>query len=219
MENKINEIVKNMRKVPVDTQTVDVTVQPNLKIVQNLYDAMNLKVTNKCVELGFELEEFIAYIWTIFTWRVDFVNGGKKVPVMSKYVRVPALINLTLAQVGPCYDADFGLIFKPILAKCEIKLGDEALMSKVSARLQSIADYGFSFAAGIPRNPEGDIGTMSFNSLDDAIRNYVPDKHPSKAMLATVAMLASLTSTVTYRIEYGTLQEFEFLVRELIYRD
>lgn len=218
MEKKIADLMNNRGHVPVDTKEVCVKVQPNTTIVKNLYDAMNLKLSTKGAELQFSYEDFETYIFTLFIWRVNLVNGGKRNPVIAKYVRVPALINLTLAQIGPAYDKDFGLLFKPEV-DCDHKVGNDTLMERISSNLQSLADFGFSLAAGIPRNPEGDLGTMSFNLLEDMVRCYVPSSHPSKALLATVAMLATLTDTVTYRIEYGTRSEFEFLVRELIYRD
>lgn len=233
LDQKLEELVKDRRAVPKDTSIVEVEINANVEIVRCLYDAMKLKVMNKITDLGFTLEEFTLYIRTIFSWRINFLTG-KRNPTMAKYVRVPALINLTLAQIGECYDKSYGLLFKPQKSKDleestldfkDIKDCDEktkawiAIMEKVSTRLQTIVDYGFSFAIGVPRNPEGELGVMCFNLMGEMVRCYVPDKHVSKAMIATVASLAALKSTMTYRIEYGTRDEFEFLLRELIYRD
>jgi hypothetical protein len=193
-------------------QDIEVSVEPDPEMMEMLY----LKA-NSLMNYGEDIDHdlFVKYIRTLFKFRVDVVNQ-RKIPQFARHVaRVPSLIGLILAQIGPVTDDSYGVNLKPV-CKIEDTLSENE-MALISNILSKLDDKGFRSVQGVPKHYAGELGFMSTALNKDVIESYRHGTAPGMALLSCVARNQMLNVTLNMATQYGPYQEYISALRTVIF--
>lgn len=144
-----------------------------------------------------------------------------KIDYDIRYFKVPALYALTLSQVGKVYDRHLGIELVPFISTEDNKkissfTTKEALA--FSRRLQLIEDFDFELVEGLPRDKEGSQEFMFFHVSENMVLRHEGTTHSGFAILTSFFKMKQLESVLTHRVVYGTVDEYDRMLEDLIYR-
>lgn len=211
IKNQVSNVV-----TPVQFNTVEVDFGKGIVegFASNYVSAINSKLALRGSSLNFSDTEMKSYLNLILKLRIESVNG-RKVDYRVKNFLIPALYALSLAQIGMVYDKELGIQLTPVIKDIEAMTVEQAEM--FSFKLHNIQDLGFELVAGLPKEKSGDINMMYFNYTDQLVTRHSSSAHPGYAVLASFFRMQQLENVLTYRVSYGLIEEYDTLLRGLIY--
>lgn len=170
-------------------------------------------------DLPFTVEELVRYLKCLLAERVRRIRRERTVVKPEDGHNVPAMFSVLLEMIGKCEDEAVGVILMPTLAD-ELKSleTDVTFMQLISLRLNPMKNKGFVFAKGIPKPAEGDFDFMSFEVIEETVRNMRDDKPAAYAVAAAmlgIVGLGTFFGKICYRSDYGSMKDLGIRAREL----
>lgn len=178
-------------------------------------NAINNKLILRGTNFSFEEEKISSYLNFLLQSRIRQVNGKHVDHSVKRVLNIPALYALTLQQVGKVYDKDLGIELIPHLDEdiSEMTLEDAISFSK---QLAIIEDLGFELVQGLPKDTDGSTEFMFFHVSDNFVTRHASDAHSGYAILASFFRMKQLESVLTFRVNYGIIEEYDRMLDSLI---
>lgn len=215
--NKVQSIAGNVI-TPVDFVEVKVDFGSGLvaDFAETYASTINSKFALRGSALNVSSEEMLKYLNTLLLYRIQYING-QRVPQESRSLMIPALVALTLNNIGKVYDKDYGVELIPVL-EGEIDVMDikEALLFS-RQKLLLAEDLGFELVEGLPKDRTGEANFMFFHFSGDSILRHNNAAHPGYAVLAAFFKMQQLTEVLSFRSSYGLQAEYKEMLTGLIY--
>lgn len=156
--------------------------------------------------------EFMAYVRTIFSYRIEMVNGNKSNYNKLKFNCVlPHTVLSIISTIGKAYLDEYGynLVPKELKLTHDISGPDGVFdnvldVIRISNSLFTMKrDLSISMSEQLPASDQGDAKVMSFNYIIDGdLKGPDTSRHPNQAFAALVASVSLpeqyLVPMVTY---------------------
>jgi hypothetical protein len=215
----IDKIIDTQVNVVRPIDFVVTKVDFGLGIVQGFassyVNAINNKLVLRGTNFSFDEEELNNYLNFILQNRIRQVNGKRVDYAVKSSLNIPALYALTIQQIGKVYDKDLGIELLPHLDEDISSMTlDEALA--FSKKLQLIEDLNFELVQGIPKDTDGSTEFMFFHVSDNMVTRHASDAHSGYAVLASFFRMKQLESVLTFRVNYGLVEEYDRMLDSLI---
>lgn len=216
---EISKIIETQVNVirPIDFVTTKVDF--GLGIVQDFassyVNAINNKLILRGTNFSFDEKEIKSYLNFLLQNRVRQVNGKHVDHSVKRVLNVPALYALTLQQVGKVYDKDLGIELVPHLDE-DISAMTVQEAIAFSKKLMIIEDLSFELVQGLPKDTDGSSEFMFFHISGNLVTRHASDAHSGYAVLASFFRMKQLESVLTFRVNYGIVEEYDRMLDSLI---
>jgi len=134
-----------------------------------------------------------------------------------KFAAVPVLYYQVLIGIGYAYDADYAIRFVPDTTVSKDDLLSPEEMQRFSDLFFNLQNSGFQVVAGVPNDPEGELGFMAMAHVEDELLSY-RRSHPVYGFLASFfsSQEVSVALGALVRVEYGYESDYAVLISQLI---
>lgn len=213
----IDTQVNVVRPIDLVTTKVDFGLGIVTGFTSSYVNAINNKLMLRGTNFSFEEKEITNYLNFLLQNRVKQVNGQRVDFSVKRDLNIPALYALTLQQVGKVFDKDLGVELIPYL---ESDISDMTLEEAIafSKKLMLIEDLGFELVRGLPKDSEGSSEFMFFHVSGNLVTRHASDAHSGYAILASFFRMKQLESVLSFRVNYGIIEEYDRMLDSLITR-
>lgn len=199
-------------------------VQEELRIDVTL----NFKLLNECAEATINLlerrsaagyvptdeeEKYKKYLYSLLVYRVLYVSDYskfKKFNIHQRDIKVPFWFALVLGAIGRVHDTMQNVFLEPV---CKYNMPDvfSAEELKVYQRHLSSRYPDLIPLVDFPMSKEGSLRYMSIININNVLRGYKDQSHPTYALFSTMVekITAEEAYNVLFRYDYGNYQEYE----------
>lgn len=180
--------------------------------------AINKKMSHVANVPDIDENEMEKYLNFLLISRIQSITG--KTSRNLRNLRIPALYALTLNQIGKVEDRVLGVSLVPYISDSDVRnlpthtIEDAIEFSQI---LSIVEDYGFELVKGLPRDDEGSIDFMFFHVSENLVLRHEGKTHSGFAILTSFFKQKQLESVLSQRVTYGTIDEYDSMLQDLIY--
>lgn len=211
---------------PVDFQIVEVGLGAQSSVFETytneMYNSLLVSTATRGGTIGFTVDEFRVYLLTLLKSRIDYVNGRRPQIHPLDHIAIPAFYSVALKQIGLVSRPAEGLQLVPSWQGTGNSTLETSQMRLISAQLEVMEDFGFTFAYGYDRDRLGSDAFMTLELLRNVVEGtqtfgqVVGDtspRHPVYAVFAAMFANSGLTAVLNGRRRYGNEQLFQMMIR------
>lgn len=204
--------------IPVPMETVDVTICVDDMVGDYVKGFINEteRVAPRLAEREqLKVEELQAYVYYLFTKRLEIVGGECKDRAKLGNLYIPSFIQWALSLVGEVVVRDRGLTFRPVMATPSDMTFTQAM--EISSKIAAFEPYLVVVNKAMPLGVEGNKDVMTMALIAGYVRSVDKASHPVFSyMCAFLGMQIQKESAfqVLYRVQYD---DYAFIRQALLH--